>query len=298
MAADVRAVGGAGVRASAARPTRLARRATLYLVTLALGLVFLFPGLWTLLSSLKTSGEIYSFPPTLLPADPQWSNYAEVVTRVPFLRWAWNSLVVALLATIGAVLSASIVAYSFARFEYPGRDLVFVVTLSTMMLPVEVTLIPQYLLFNRLDWLDSFKPLIVPAWLGGGAFYIFLLRQFLMTIPRELDDAAVIDGAGSFRVLWQILLPLCRPGLATAAVISFIHEWDAFLVPLIYLNSTTNFTLGLGLRYFVQLSGSEKEPQEHLLMAASSLVIAPLILLFFCAQRYFVRGIVMSGIKG
>ena len=171
-------------------------------------------------------------------------------------------------------------------------------TISTMMLPVEVTLIPQYLMFNAIGWLNTFYPLIVPFWFGGGAFYIFLLRQFFMTIPRDLDAAAMIDGASSLRIFWQILLPLARPGLVAAAIVVFVAEWDSFLVPLIYLNSMDRFTLALGLRYFLQMVESDREPQDHLLMAATTLVILPTVTLFFVAQRYFVRGVVMSGIKG
>ena len=285
-------------RSGSAVATRTIGRALLYAFVLGLAVIFSFPAFWVLTSSLKTIGEIYAFPPTMLPAVPIWSNYAEVLNKVPFLVWARNSAFITVLATTGTVVSASVVAYSFARFEYPGRDFMFVLTLSTMMLPVEVTLIPQFLMFNELGWVNTFRPLIIPAWFGGGAFSIFLLRQFFMSIPRELDEAAVIDGAGTFRVLFQILMPLCRPALATVGVISFIHEWDAFLVPLIYLNSKENFTLALGLRYFMQLGGSEAQPQEHLLMAATVLIILPVIILFFSAQRYFVRGIVMSGIKG
>ena len=299
MAARTRAARSTTTHRSASiRAGRIAGQTIVYAITLALAVVFSFPAFWVLSSSLKTVGEIYSYPPTLLPVVPMWSNYDEVLTKVPFLVWARNSAFITVLATTGTVVSASIVAYSFARFEYPGRNFMFVLTLSTMMLPVEVTLIPQFLIFNELGWVNTFKPLIIPAWFGGGAFSIFLLRQFFMSIPRELDDAAMIDGAGTFRVLFQILMPLCRPALATVAVISFIHEWDSFLVPLIYLNSKENFTLALGLRYFMQLGGSERQPTEHLLMAATVLIVLPVIILFFAAQRYFVRGIVMSGIKG
>jgi multiple sugar transport system permease protein len=168
------------------------------------------------------------------------------------------------------------------------------------MLPSQVTLIPQYILFYRLGWIDTFQPLWVPAWFGGGAFNIFLLRQFLMSLPRDLDEAARVDGAGTFRVFWAILLPLCKPALAALAVISFLASWDDFLGPLIYLNSNEKFTLALGLRFFQTARGTEQggAPTLHLLMAASVLAVVPPIILFFCAQRYFVRGIVLSGIKG
>ena len=172
------------------------------------------------------------------------------------------------------------------------------VTLGTMMLPYEVTLIPQYLLFNRLGWLDTFLPLIVPYWFGGNAFSIFLMRQFFMTIPRELDDAARIDGANFLRIFWNVLMPLSGPILATLAVIGFISHWNDFLGPLIYLDTRTNFTVALGLRYFQSQAGLGGEPMDHLLMAASVTFTLPCILIFFLAQRYFVRGIVLSGVKG
>ena len=269
-----------------------------YSATVVLALIFLLPFFWTVSSSLKEVSELYVFPPSWLPVKAQWVNYVTVWQEAPFGRWLWNSTFVAILSVFGTALSASLVGYSFARFRYPARDAIFMITLSTMMLPVEVTLIPTYLLFNKLDWLDTYKPLIIPHWLGGGAFNIFLMRQFFLSIPRELDDAARMDGAGSFRIYWRILLPLCRPALATMAVISFIANWNAFMGPLIYLISTDKFTVAVGLRHFQTLAGGESEPTEHLLMAASVLVAAPCIVLFFFAQRHFVRGIVTTGIKG
>lgn len=214
------------------------------------------------------------------------------------MTWAGNSVFVVTISTVGALLSASIVAYSFARFRYRWRDLVFMITLGTMMLPAQVTLIPQFILFNELGWINTLLPLWVPAWFGGGAFNIFLLRQFFMSLPRELDEAARIDGASYFRIFWSIILPLSKPALATVAVISFINGWNDFVNPLIYLHSPENFTLSLGLHYFRSVPEVTGAPTEHQLMAASVMIIAPVIVLFFAAQRYFVRGIVLSGIKG
>jgi ABC-type glycerol-3-phosphate transport system permease component len=227
-------------------------------------------------------------------------NYAEVFELVPFGSWLWNSTYVALLSTFGSVVSAALVGYSFARFRYPGRDLIFLLTLSTMMLPIEVTLIPLYLLFSKIGWLDSYKPLIVPHFFGGGAFLIFLMRQFFMTIPKDLDEAARIDGAGYLRIFWQILIPLSIPALATAAILTFMGEWNSFIHPFIYLNTKAKYTIAIGIRYFQAVAGNvdSAEHREHLLMAASVMMTAPIIILFFVAQRYFVRGIVMSGIKG
>jgi ABC-type glycerol-3-phosphate transport system permease component len=269
-----------------------------YLALVLMAVLFTFPFFWTVASSLKTAAEVYVFPPIWLPAVPQWSNYATVFEIIPFTRWFLNSLLVVLLSTVGVLLSSTLVAYSFARFRYPGRDLLFVVTLGTMMLPAEVTLIPQYLLFKELGWLNSIKPLWIPAWFGGYAFNIFLLRQFVLSLPRDLDEAAIVDGAGYPRILISILMPLMKPALATVAVINFIAAWNDFLGPLIYLNSPETFTLALGLRYFNVSPAQPGVPQNHLLMASVVMATAPCILLFFVAQRHFVQGIVMSGLKG
>lgn len=272
--------------------------ALLYLALALLALVFMFPFFWTLSSSLKAPFELMTFPPTWLPAEPQWANYSRVLEKVPFLRWAWNSIFVVTIATVGSVVSASAVAYSFARFDYRGRDTTFLITLGTMMLPAQVTLIPQFILFNELGWINTLYPLWVPYLFGGGAFNIFLLRQFIRSLPRELDEAALIDGAGYARIFWAVLMPLTKPALATVAIISFIAHWNDFVNPLIYLNSPEKFTLALGLNYFKSVPESSGLPLQHLLMAASVMVIAPVLILFFAAQRYFVQGIVLSGIKG
>ncbi len=272
-------------------------RPLLYAAAVVLTLLFITPFFWTVSISLKQIKELFQFPPLLLPETPQWGNYVQVWTRVPFGKWVVNTFIITGSAMAGTLLTASLVAYSFARYKYPGRDLFFIATLSTMMLPAEVTIIPQYLGFRQLDLLDTFWPLIIPAWLGGGAFYIFLLRQFFMTIPRDLDDAARIDGASGFQIFWNVMLPLAKPALATVAVISFIANWDEFLRPLIYLNTTEKFPLSVGLRFFNN-RGNETDPLDHLLMAAAVMVTAPCLVLFFCTQRYFVRGVITSGIKG
>ena len=275
-------------------------RLLLYAVAIAASVLFMLPFAWTVFSSLKSPSELYMFPPRWLPATPRFENFAEVFAVAPFGRWLWNSVFVAVLATFGAVFSAAITGYSFARFRYPGRDLLFILTLSTLMLPAEVTLIPLYLLFNKIKWLDTYLPLIVPSYFGGGAFLIFMMRQFFMTIPMDLDEAARIDGAGYLRIFWQILLPLSGPVLATAAIITFINDWNAFLFPYIILNDKLKFTIGIGIKYFQTIASNidSMEPRENLLMAGSLMMTAPIILLFFAAQRYFIRGIVMSGIKG
>jgi multiple sugar transport system permease protein len=273
-----------------------------YVVLGALSVVSMFPFIWTLLSSGKQVSELYQIPPSLWPVKPQFlENYVEVWTRVPFGLWLWNTFFVTIVSLIGTVISASLVGYSFARFRYPGRDVLFLITLATLMLPVEVTLIPQYLLFKDIGWLDTFLPLIVPSWLGGGAFNIFLMRQFMMSIPYDLDEAARIDGASSWRIFWQILMPLCKPALATMATLGFITHWNNFLAPLIFISSESNYMIAVGLRYFasgVTAGQAAARPQDHLLMGASLMVALPCLILFFVAQKYFVQGIVMTGIKG
>lgn len=284
--------------AVAARHRILPARVVLYAALVFLAVVFFFPFFWTISSSLKSTAELFDFPPLLLPAVPQWSNYRAVLTMVPFLLWVKNSLVVVSLNTVGVVLSASAVAYSFARFRYRGRDAIFLVTLATMMLPGQVTLIPQFILFDKLGWVNTLKPLWVPAWFGGSAFFIFLLRQFFRSLPRELDEAARIDGASYPRIFWSVLLPLCKPALATVTVISFIGNWDNFLTPLIYLSNQNMFTVALGLDFFQNFPEQAGLPMQNLLMAASLMAVLPPIVLFFAAQRYFVQGIVLSGFKG
>jgi ABC-type glycerol-3-phosphate transport system permease component len=284
----------------AARPR--ARRRVLaivkYGVAALIAAVFLMPLAWTLSTSLKDVATVVIFPPTLLPDPPRPENYAEIFRKAPFARWVANSVQITLLATLGTVVSATLVAYSFARFRYPGRDLFFFLTVATLILPTEVTIVPTYLLFRGLGWLDSFAPLIVPSWLGGGAFFIFLLRQFFLALPREFDEAARIDGANSLQTLWLVLLPLSRPALTTVVVVSFIGHWDEFFLPLVYLNTPALFPLSVGLRYFQNALLGEGQPMFHLLMAGATLALIPPVALFVVAQRYFVEGIVMSGIKG
>lgn len=224
----------------------------------------------------------------------RWENFPRAWTSEPFSLYTVNTLIITSLGIIGQAISASLVAFGFARLEWPGRNILFVLLLSTMMLPQEVTMIPSFLIFRQLGWIDTFLPLIVPAYLGGGAFSIFLFRQFFLSLPRELDDAARVDGCGSFGIYLYILMPLCKPIIATIAVFSFVAHWNDFLTPLIYLNSSDKFTLAVGLRFFQGAYGTDM----HLLMAASTLALLPVLLVFFVGQKYFVRSIVMSGVKG
>ena len=240
-----------------------------YVLVIIGALVSMVPFLWTALSSGKTIQELYRYPPTFMPEHPQFlANYLEVFTVVPFGQWLINTIVVTVLSLLGTVISASVVAYGFARFRFPGRDLFFFATLATLMMPAEVTLIPTYLMFKSIHWIDTYFPLIVPSWFGGGAFNIFLMRQFMLTIPQDLDDAARIDGANSWRIFWQIILPLCKPAIATMATLGFIANWNNFLGPLIFLNTESKYTVAVGMRYFqsavAQGSGVVSRPQTRL----------------------------------
>jgi ABC-type glycerol-3-phosphate transport system permease component len=225
---------------------------------------------------------------------PRWQNYPEAWTTMPFTRFLLNTLIITALGVVGQVLSASLVAFSFARLRWPGRDALFVLVLATLMLPSQVTLIPQYVIYRTLGWIDTFLPLVVPAYLGGSAVYIFLLRQFFMTIPAELDEAARIDGASSFALWTRVMLPLSKPILAAVAVFSFVALWNDFMGPLIYLNSTKKLTLAVGLRVFQ----GTYVTYMHLLMAVATVALIPVIIIFFVAQKQFVRSIVLTGIKG
>jgi ABC-type glycerol-3-phosphate transport system permease component len=269
-----------------------------YIGASALSVIFVFPFFWAVSSSLKTISEINTYPAILLPRVPQWANYAKVLQQEPFALWVENSLIIVLASTIGALISASVVAYSFARFRYRGRDTLFIITIGTLMLPAQVTLIPQFILFHDLGWVNTVLPLVVPAWFGGGGFSIFLLRQFFMSLPRDLDEAAIADGANPLQVYWSILLPLCKPALSALAILWFIGGWNEFLGPVIYLNTPDKFTVAVGLSVFQNDSTTGGELLEHLLMAAAVMAIAPCIAVFLSAQRYFVEGVVLTGIKG
>jgi len=277
---------------------KLVTNALLYFFVIGAGILFGLPFLWAIGSSLKPITEIFKFPPTMWPIEPRWANYADVFTIAPFLRFIYNTLYITAFAMLGQILSASAVAYGFSRFRFPGRNMLFFVVLSTMMLPWQVTIVPTFLLFRFLGWINTYFPLILPFFFGGGAFYIFLLRQFFMTIPKDLDEAAKIDGASSVRIFWNILLPLAKPALATVAIFSFIEHWNEFIAPLIFLNSTEKFTVSIGLRHFTASAFESDEPREAILMAASLITALPVLILFFAAQKYFVQGIVTTGLKG
>lgn len=271
-------------------------RSSLHIAAVLLGLVLMLPFAWAISSSLKQVHEIRQIPPVFIPAVPQWENYGTVLSSSFFRGWAINSVFLTVVATMGVIVSSSLAGFAFARFRFPGRNLLFSITLATLMLPGYVLLIPNFMLFWKLGWLNTYLPLTVPFWFGS-PFFIFLFRQFFMTIPLELDEAARMDGATPPRIFWSIILPLSGPVFATAAIIEGINQWNSFLRPLIILNRPESYPLAVGLRYFVVTPG-DAVPRDHLLMAASVMMTLPVIILFFIGQRYFVRGVVMSGIKG
>jgi ABC-type glycerol-3-phosphate transport system permease component len=279
---------------------KIGKRVAVYLLLILGSVLFITPFLFALSSSLKKLDAVYAYPPTLLPVPPQWSNYTKAVTSLPFGQFLMNSVFLTLMCVAGQLISGALVAYSFARLRWPGRDVTFLVLLSTMMLPGQVTMIPTFILWTHLrdltgvDWVGTFKPLIIPAFLGGAPIYIFLMRQFFKGIPVELEEAARIDGCSTLQIFWRVALPLSRPVLTTVAVLSFIAHWHDFMGPLIYLDRVETYTLQLGLRMFQTVNGGF----THYLMAASMLVLLPVLIIFFVAQRQLVQGISLTGIKG
>lgn len=257
-------------------------------------LIMALPFLWLLSSSLKVEQKIFLFPPEWIPNPVRFQNYVDALTYKPFGTYIANTLFIVLLNEIAIVGTASLCAYGFARIQFPGRDFWFGLVLATMMVPYFVMMIPQFVIFSRLGWTDSYLPLTVPVFFGGGAFNIFLLRQFFRTLPPELADAARIDGCGELSIYWRIFMPLAKPALATVAIFTFLNGWNDFIGPLLYINSPDSFTVAIGLATF----RSVMRTRWDLLMAASTAMILPVLLLFFFAQRYFIEGIVLSGLKG
>jgi multiple sugar transport system permease protein len=264
-----------------------------WIVLLAGAIVMMFPIFWLVTTSLKTKKQIFRFPPVWIPDPIRWQNYTDALRAQPFDRYAMNTLIITVASIVGVLASSSLVAYAFARLRFPGRDILFFLILSELMLPQTVTLIPRYIEFKQFGWIDTWWPLIVPNYFGN-AFFIFLLRQFFRTIPRDLSDAAKVDGASEFRIFWQIILPLSRPALTVVAIFTFLYNWNDYLEPLIYITSEEKYTVSLGLANFRDQLSTE----WGMLMAGSVMAIVPVIVLFFAAQRYFIRGVVLSGLKG
>jgi multiple sugar transport system permease protein len=275
-------------------------RIVLYLALVGLSVAFIFPFLWLISTALKPADQTMQMPPAWFPKPLQWGNFSEAVSYgskdlgfIPFLVYGRNTVLLCVVTVVGSVLSNSVVAYAFARLKWKGRDLLFYVTLATMMIPAQVLMVPLFALFRHLDWIGTYRPLWIGSWLGS-AFYIFLLRQFFLTIPFELSEAATLDGASHWRIFWDVVMPLSKPAIAIVALFTFLGTWNDFLGPLIYLMSQKTFTLSLGLQFY---QSQHAGTQWNLLMAATTIVILPIIVLFFFTQRLFIRGIALTGLK-
>ncbi len=264
-----------------------------HVVLMTVGFFFVVPLLFMLSTSLKATRQIAKFPPDLIPNPFIWGNYSDVFIYAPFFKYLLNTLFIIIPTVFGAAVVSALAAYAFARMKAPGKNFIFMVLLATMMLPGVVTMIPTYILFAKLGWVGSFKPLIVPA-LFGNAFFIFLMRQFFTTIPKELEDAALIDGCNRWTIFWSIILPLAKPIMATVTIFSFMNGWNEYFGPLIYLADKSQYTLALGLQVFVGQHATE----WGMMMAASTMMVAPVIILFFFTQKQFVQGITLTGLKG
>jgi len=277
------------------RPIPVTRILT-YVLVVGLAILYAFPFYWMVVISFKHVSELDTIPPTLIPLHPTLQNYSDSLLQPGryFPTFFKNTAIMVVLGVVGRLVSNTLVAYGFARIPFKGRSALFVLVLATMMVPESVLLIPQYLLFKTFGWLDSLLPLVVPRFFGS-AFYIFLLRQFFLTIPRELDEAAIIDGANHFQIFWWIMLPLSGPILITVFALSFVELWNDFFGPLIYLNSNSKMVVAVALRLFA-IPGAQLP--IHLLMAASVVSVLPVIIVFLICQRYFIRGIALTGLKG
>ncbi len=265
----------------------------IYMVLLLGAILIFFPFAWTISTSLKTEQQTLEYPPTWIPDPVQVENYPDALTARPFGRYYLNTTIITVFSVVGQVLSSAVVAYGFARFRFPGRNVLFLVVLSTLMIPFHMLIIPRFILFKYLGWLDTFLPLIIPNFFGG-AFSIFLLRQYFLTIPLDLDEAAKMDGANSFQRFTRIILPLARPALGAVAVFEFMSSWNDFLGPLIYLSSDRNYTVSIGLAAF----RNDYFTAWHLYMAAAAVAMLAPLVVFFIAQKYFISGVALTGSGG
>ena len=272
------------------------------IVLITFCLIFIAPFYWMVVSALKSVQEASAFPPTLIPRAWRWQNFIDAVNYIPFGLYAVNSLIITIGATIGAVLSNTLIAYGFSRIQWPGRNKVFYVCVATIFLPYPVVLVALFDIFSKLpsfgiqgghSWINTFLPLIVPAFFGN-PFYIFLMRQFMMGIPKELSDAARVDGASEIQTFWHVILPLTKPAVTVIGILAAVAAWNEFLLPLLYLQENTKYPLAIGLAFFT----SEHDVAYNLLMAASTLIVLPIVVVFILAQRFFIEGITVGGVKG
>jgi ABC-type glycerol-3-phosphate transport system permease component len=279
------------------RHVNILRYGISYLLLILVSVLMILPFLWMVSTALKPYALIFRIPPEWFPQPWVWRNFIDSLTLLghPVHLYAWNTTIITVLGVVGVLISSSLVAFGFARLEFPGRNALFILMISTMMLPPAVIMVPKFILFRELGWLNTFKPLIVPFWLGA-PFHIFLLRQFFLSIPKDLDDSARIDGASSLQIYWYIILPLSKPALATVAIFAFVYHWNDLLEPLIFLSSQEKWTLALFLASFQGYI--EQQPMWNLMMAASTVLVLPVLILFFFTQRLFIGGITVTGIKG
>lgn len=282
------------VHRRAARIRRIGVALVRHLMLAGLAVFFVLPLFWMLSTALKTDQEVLAYPPSWIPEHWVWQNFPDAFVFVPFIIYLRNSLIIAIPSVFGALVSSVLPAYAFSRLTWKGRDVLFLFVLSTIMLPYFVTMVPIYVIFNKIGWVNTLYPLIVPHFFGS-AFFIFLLRQFFLGIPLELSDAARIDGCRELGILWRIILPLSIPALAVVALFQFLNSWNDFLAPLIYLNDKTLFTISLGLAEMQSAYGLSR---FSLIMAATSIFVVPVVIAFFFAQRTFIQGITFTGLKG
>lgn len=266
----------------------------IYLFLIAGAFVCLFPFYWMLRSSFMDMGQIFVMPPIMIPDPFVTTNYSDAMEVMPYFKYLMNTLIVVISNVGGSILSASICAFSFSRLRWPGRDKVFMIILTSLMMPSIVTMIPTFVMWSKLGFTNSLVPLSVPIWFGGSVYNVFLFRQFFLSIPRELDEAAYVDGASFFTVYWRIIMPLSKSTIMVVGIFAFLNSWNDFMGPLIYLNEESKYTLSLGLQLFQGTYGA----QWHLLMAASILVLMPAVVVFFLGQRHILDGIATTGIKG
>lgn len=283
----------AGHRSASPRAGRVARAAAVYLALIALGIIFMIPLFWMISTSLKSRFEVFAYPPDIIPSVIQWNNFREIFTRVPLGRYMLNTTMLVVANIAGQLFAVPLVAYAFGRLRFPGRDTIFFIVIATMMVPTQVTLIPLYTLYQRIGMVDTYWPLILPS-LFGNPFFIFLMRQYIKTLPRDLDDAARIDGAGTWGILYRIILPLCIPPLTIIMVYQFLWTWNDFIEPLIYIGNTDMYTLQLGLSMF----RGRFTVEWHLLMAAALVSVLPQLVVYFFVQRQLIGGIASVGLKG
>lgn len=266
----------------------------IYTLLLLGTVICLFPFYWMIKSSLVDIGNIFEMPPKFLPTNPKLSNYTVALSQYPFGKFYLNSFIVTSLTIAGTLLTSSMCAFAFSRLCWKGRDVIFSLILSGLMLPFFVVMIPQFIGWQAIGLTNTYAPLIAPAWFGGGVFNIFLLRQFFLGIPKEMDEAARIDGASYFRVYWQIIVPLSKQAMIVVGLLTFLNSWNDYLAPMIYISSEAKYTLMLGLNLFL----GSYSAQWNYMMAATAIVVIPSLVFFLIAQKHFIEGIAMTGVKG